>query len=288
MHSLRCSAVSAVDVNVYACTGAGYDDARRERGAGRRAPHDRRAPRRRRAHARRAVAGRAAGARRRARVVRARDRSVRRRLGPGIVHRSANRHRDDPGARPDHRAAHRGGVGARGAGADGGRRRPRAGRDLRRRVDGRPPARRVRRAVSRRRRAALFARAPRGNRRADGRRSGRHAGAVGRPIRDAAVVFVGDGAALYADTIAEHATARVEGLSHQPLLAGTIGRMAVARAQRGETIDPAAVRPLYVRRPDAEVERETGELSTHDGHRGHQGDTQEWCWLPLCPWCPSC
>src|SRR5688572_25614132 len=72
----------------------------------------------------------------------------------------------------------------------------------------------------------------------------------GRHIRDAAVVFVGDGAALYAATIAAAAPAGWTVRPYQPLLAGTIGRMAVARAQRGDTIDPAAVRPLYVRRPD--------------------------------------
>ena len=76
----------------------------------------------------------------------------------------------------------------------------------------------------------------------------------GGHIRDAAVVFVGDGAALYADTIAGRASPGWTVLPHQPLLAGTIGRMAVARAQRGDTIDPAAVHPLYVRRPDAEVD----------------------------------
>ena len=79
-----------------------------------------------------------------------------------------------------------------------------------------------------------------------------------RHIRDAAVVFVGDGAALYASVIAAHASPAWSVLPHQPLLAGAIGRMAVARAQRGDTIDPAAVRPLYVRRPDVELERERG------------------------------
>ena len=49
------------------------------------------------------------------------------------------------------------------------------------------------------------------------------------------------------------ATARVVGL---PLLAGTIGLLAVDRATRGETVDPAGVQPLYVRRPDAEMARE--------------------------------
>ena len=85
-------------------------------------------------------------------------------------------------------------------------------------------------------------------------------------IRDATVVFVGDGAALYASLITEHASPAWTVLPYQPLLAGAIGRMAVARAQRGDTIDPAAVRPLYIRRPDVEVERERG---FH--HKGHEG-----------------
>ena len=41
-----------------------------------------------------------------------------------------------------------------------------------------------------------------------------------------------------------------------PLLAGAIGRIAVATARRGEVITPGAVRPWYVRRPDAELDRE--------------------------------
>ena len=73
----------------------------------------------------------------------------------------------------------------------------------------------------------------------------------GSHLRDASVTFVGDGAALYADAIADHYVLR-----EPPLLAGVIGQMALARAQRGDTIDPAAVHPLYVRRPDVEVERE--------------------------------
>ena len=81
-------------------------------------------------------------------------------------------------------------------------------------------------------------------------------------IRDGAVVFVGDGAALHAATIAAHATPRWLVLPRQPLLAGTIGRMAIVRAQLGDTIEPAAVRPLYVRRPDAEVARDNGQRGT--------------------------
>jgi tRNA threonylcarbamoyladenosine biosynthesis protein TsaB len=78
----------------------------------------------------------------------------------------------------------------------------------------------------------------------------------GSHLRDASVTFVGDGAALYRDAISGRSSRGWEVLSEPPLLAGVIGRMAVARAQRGDTLDPAAVHPLYVRRPDVEVERE--------------------------------
>lgn len=64
-------------------------------------------------------------------------------------------------------------------------------------------------------------------------------------------VFIGDGAAAYSSLIGERGR-RVAA----PLLAGTIGLIAVDRARAGETIDPAAVQPLYVRRPDAEIDRE--------------------------------
>jgi tRNA threonylcarbamoyladenosine biosynthesis protein TsaB len=72
--------------------------------------------------------------------------------------------------------------------------------------------------------------------------------AQGRPL------FVGDGAALYAGHIqAAHPDAAIV----QPgPLAGAIGRLAVGHARNGAAIDPAAIRPLYVRRPDAEVARD--------------------------------
>jgi len=78
----------------------------------------------------------------------------------------------------------------------------------------------------------------------------------GSHLRGASVTFVGDGAALYAEAIADHRPMPWDVVPEPPLLAGVIGRMAVVRAQRGDTIDPAAVHPLYVRRPDVEVERE--------------------------------
>jgi tRNA threonylcarbamoyladenosine biosynthesis protein TsaB len=69
----------------------------------------------------------------------------------------------------------------------------------------------------------------------------------------APMAFVGDGAAIYAEQIARAVpSTRVMA---PPLLAGAIGRLAIARARRDETIDPAGVQPLYVRRPDAEIAR---------------------------------
>ena len=59
-------------------------------------------------------------------------------------------------------------------------------------------------------------------------------------------VFTGDGAARY-----------LPGIEAPPLLAGAIGRMAAASANRGVTGSPAAIHPLYVRRPDAELARDT-------------------------------
>jgi tRNA threonylcarbamoyladenosine biosynthesis protein TsaB len=74
-------------------------------------------------------------------------------------------------------------------------------------------------------------------------------------------MFVGDGAIQYAGTIDRRAVATWTVLVEVPLLAGTIGRMAVAAARRGATIDPAAIQPMYVRRPDVEMERERRALT---------------------------
>jgi tRNA threonylcarbamoyladenosine biosynthesis protein TsaB len=48
-------------------------------------------------------------------------------------------------------------------------------------------------------------------------------------------------------------------------LAGVIGRMAVCRAQRGETVTAAGIQPLYVRRPDAEVARDRAKTLLRGG-----------------------
>jgi len=67
-------------------------------------------------------------------------------------------------------------------------------------------------------------------------------------------VFIGDGAAAFADSIgAAYPDAQI---MHHPSLAGAIGRIGAAQAAQGRATEPAAIRPLYIRRPDAEVERE--------------------------------
>jgi hypothetical protein len=50
-----------------------------------------------------------------------------------------------------------------------------------------------------------------------------------------------------------------------PPLAGAIGRMAVCRARRGDTITAAGIQPLYVRRPDAEVARDRAKTLLRGG-----------------------
>ena len=71
---------------------------------------------------------------------------------------------------------------------------------------------------------------------------------------DRPVVFIGDGATAFADGIrAAYPDARI---SPHPALAGAIGRIGAAQAAQGRVTEPAAIRPLYIRRPDAEVERE--------------------------------
>jgi tRNA threonylcarbamoyladenosine biosynthesis protein TsaB len=81
-------------------------------------------------------------------------------------------------------------------------------------------------------------------------------------VRGAPITFVGDGADGGAEAIrGRHPGARI--VAH-PLLAGAIGRLAAALPAAGGPMDPAGVRPLYVRRPDAEIERERQALTTKD------------------------
>jgi tRNA threonylcarbamoyladenosine biosynthesis protein TsaB len=69
-------------------------------------------------------------------------------------------------------------------------------------------------------------------------------------------VIVGDGAMLYAEVIGNCSTALAS-----PPLAGAIGRLAVSYERAGRGLAPAAIQPLYIRRPDVEIAREQGRLA---------------------------
>lgn len=69
-------------------------------------------------------------------------------------------------------------------------------------------------------------------------------------------VFIGDGAEKYNAEIAQ--SIRTAAVVSQPLIAGAIGRLALECAVLGDTMEPASVHPLYVRRPDVEHAREAG------------------------------
>lgn len=71
-----------------------------------------------------------------------------------------------------------------------------------------------------------------------------------------ATTFIGDGAVRYRDLIAAALGDRASFVEPTPLLAAHIGRLAIVRAERGDAPPPHAIRPLYVRRPDAELARE--------------------------------
>jgi tRNA threonylcarbamoyladenosine biosynthesis protein TsaB len=69
------------------------------------------------------------------------------------------------------------------------------------------------------------------------------------PLRPAAVV--GDGALLDPASLPPEVR-----MIEPPMLAPIIGAIAIDRARRGDSLDPAAVQPLYVRRPDVEITRD--------------------------------
>jgi tRNA threonylcarbamoyladenosine biosynthesis protein TsaB len=68
--------------------------------------------------------------------------------------------------------------------------------------------------------------------------------------------FVGDGAVRYLDGGAlAHVGDSPRPVSDPVPIAGAIGCLAAVRAERGLATVPAAVHPLYIRRPDAELHR---------------------------------
>lgn len=69
------------------------------------------------------------------------------------------------------------------------------------------------------------------------------------------VIFIGDAATRDADTIARNAEGRWQTRSPAPL-APQIARLGHRRARNGKAGPPHTLEPIYVRRPDAEIERE--------------------------------
>ncbi len=71
-----------------------------------------------------------------------------------------------------------------------------------------------------------------------------------------AAEFVGDGAVVYRERLLELLGARARPAAEVPPLAPAIALMAARDAAAGLAVSPGAIRPLYVRRPDAELARE--------------------------------
>ena len=74
------------------------------------------------------------------------------------------------------------------------------------------------------------------------------------------VIFTGDGAAKYKSEILQGEGARHQVIAHPATLAQYFAHIGIARAKRGEAGPPHALQPLYVRRPDAELERQRREV----------------------------
>ena len=72
-------------------------------------------------------------------------------------------------------------------------------------------------------------------------------------------LFIGSGAMLYRDLIA--AAAPDARLLEAPLLAPLIAELGERLAERGGAVPLHALRPVYVRRPDAELARRRAQAS---------------------------
>ncbi|MBI3264498.1 MAG: tRNA (adenosine(37)-N6)-threonylcarbamoyltransferase complex dimerization subunit type 1 TsaB [Acidobacteria bacterium] len=90
--------------------------------------------------------------------------------------------------------------------------------------------------------------------------------AVDRPVRtldrwrqlagDRPIGFIGEGALRYRDIIGGHFARQALITAAAPALAAVLAEIAARRAVAGEAVAPHAVRPVYVRRPDAEIARD--------------------------------
>jgi tRNA threonylcarbamoyladenosine biosynthesis protein TsaB len=77
-----------------------------------------------------------------------------------------------------------------------------------------------------------------------------------RTAFDGPVRFTGDGAIAYADVLSRDLGERVEVVRPVPALAPALARIARREAGAGRAVHPHAIRPIYIRRPDAELVRD--------------------------------
>ena len=79
------------------------------------------------------------------------------------------------------------------------------------------------------------------------------------------VLLAGDGALRHAGELASSAAVEVAGVGHAHPTAGALVELAHPRAVREEFVTPAEIRPLYLRKPDAEInwERRDDAVAPH-------------------------
>ena len=82
-------------------------------------------------------------------------------------------------------------------------------------------------------------------------------GAWAGHFRGRTVCFVGDGALMCRQVLTERLKDAAQFIEPLPCLAASVALIAAARAAAGGAIVPHAIRPIYVRRPDAELARAT-------------------------------
>jgi tRNA threonylcarbamoyladenosine biosynthesis protein TsaB len=82
-----------------------------------------------------------------------------------------------------------------------------------------------------------------------------------------AVRVAGDGVGRYRSLLAEHLGDLLQVVEPLPPLAPVIGRMALRALAAGEGVPPHAIRPVYVRRPDAELARDRRPGQAETGSR---------------------
>jgi tRNA A37 threonylcarbamoyladenosine modification protein TsaB len=80
-------------------------------------------------------------------------------------------------------------------------------------------------------------------------------GAWAGHFRGRTVCFVGDGALMCRQVLTECLKDAAQFIEPLPCLASSVALIAAERAAAGGAVGPHAIRPIYVRRPDAELAR---------------------------------